>query len=169
MYRIMIALAVVGACLAAQARAQNDAAPPPGDLKQVCQDGLTQASRGDAKGFALLWQHAIAPPATADELDAQARNQTQQLLAIQEQEGAFLGCELASEKQTGNTLRRYVYLAKYEKNVICWSFILYRPHDPWKILSYNYTDNAAAIELLFQELPLQATADAPANRSAPTK
>ena len=167
MYRITIALAIVGVCLMGGARPDGDAAGSSGDLKQVCQDGLTQASRGDAKGLSLLWQHTTTSLTSGDEQNTQAHNQIEQLAAFQEQYGTFLGCELAEEKKVTNTLCRYVYLAKYERNVICWSFTLYRPQDEWKILYFNWTDNAAAIDSLFQGVPVQIKVNAPESRPAP--
>jgi hypothetical protein len=150
MYKITVALAILGVFLAGGLSAAEKQAAPADDLKQVCKDGVTQASRLDVKGFALLWQNTASAPASAEEQDTQAHGQIQQLQVFQEQFGAFLSCELAEEKKATDSLRRYIYLVKYEKNVICWSFILYKAQDQWKILYFNWTDNAAAIDSLFR-------------------
>ena len=54
------------------------------------------------------------------------------------------------EKKISNTLCRYTFLAKYEKNVICWWFTLYRPHDEWKFLYFHWIDNPGAVDSLFR-------------------
>jgi hypothetical protein len=139
-----IALLVgVSICLTGAAHSDAGADAAPDKLRQLCENILNQSSRGEKKGFDLVAEN-MAYRATSildkEIWNASAHRQIGEMLDFQGKYGAFLGCELAEEKNFTSTLRRYVYLAKYEQNVMCWTFTFYRPHDEWKILGVRYKD-----------------------------
>jgi len=149
MHKIGIALAgaafLVGLsiCLAGAGRSDARANAAPDSLKQLCENIVNQASRGEKKGFDLLTENmAYRATSTLDKelWNANAQRQIAELFDFQGKCGAFLACELVEEKDLAASLRRYVFLAKYEQNVMRWTFLFYRPHDEWKILGARYKD-----------------------------
>jgi hypothetical protein len=140
------ALVGVSICLAGVAHSHADTNVAPDSLKQLCESIVSQSSRGEKKGFDLFLENmACRPTSPLDKelFNAAARRQMAEMLDFQEKCGAFLGCELAEEKDLTGTLRRCIYVAKYERNVMRWTFIFYRPHDDWKILSVRFKDLAS--------------------------
>jgi hypothetical protein len=55
--------------------------------------------------------------------------------------GEPLGWEFVREYRVNETLRRYVYLFKYDSGVACWMFDFYRRRDDWKLTSLKYDTN----------------------------
>jgi hypothetical protein len=102
---------------------------------------VSQVSRGKKKGYELLVVSMIWKPKSAfdkDILEVRTQGEVQQALALLAENGPFLGCELAEEEDIGNSLRKCVYIAKFERTATRWTFILYRPHDEWKIFNARY-------------------------------
>ncbi|MEX2363963.1 MAG: hypothetical protein WD597_10075 [Balneolaceae bacterium] len=54
--------------------------------------------------------------------------------------GNFIGKELITKKQVGESLVLYSYLFKYERQPIRFNFVFYRPTDKWLIYKFNYDD-----------------------------
>ncbi|MCE5268846.1 MAG: hypothetical protein LLG00_13275 [Planctomycetaceae bacterium] len=160
MRRVVVALATLSVVIAATvcltASARSDA---PGkttkassdDLKQLCEEIVTQMSRGEPKGYALLVDHtALAPSPSIDEA-AQGVLQVKAVAALQSRYGEFLGCEFVRGKKINDTLRRCDYLAKYEKHAVVWTFVAYRVHDQWRFIHGNWYEHPAVIDALFAE------------------
>jgi hypothetical protein len=137
----VVVLVGVSFCLSGVAHSDAGAAPDP--LKQLCESIIDQAARGEKKGFDLFQENMANRPTTTFDKElwnASARRQLGEMGEFQEKFGPFLGCEQMEEKNLTSTLRRYVYLAKYERNVVRWTFVFYRPHDEWKILAGKFRD-----------------------------
>ena len=54
--------------------------------------------------------------------------------------GNFIGKELITKKQVGESLVLYSYLFKYERQPIRFNFVFYTPTDEWVIYKFNYDD-----------------------------
>jgi hypothetical protein len=144
--RTFLSLVVFG--IGITIHADEGTSAPPDDLKQVCKDVINQISRGDPKGFDLLCQYLTVPPGP-DQYDKLSQTYVKQALAAKEHYGNFLGGILSQEKEVHHTLRKHVYIARYEKGVVCWRFLLYQSHDEWKILYAEFADSVAAVNSLF--------------------
>ena len=62
--------------------------------------------------------------------------------------GEFLGLELVEETKVGNSLRKYAYVANYEKAPTRWEVVVYRPREEWKILAWKVSDD---LDFLFKK------------------
>jgi hypothetical protein len=136
----------VSICLIGVAHSDTNTNVASDSLKRLCESIVSQAGRGEKKGFDLFRENMAFRPTTAldkELYDSAARRQMAEMLDFQEKCGSFLGCELAEEKNLTSTLRRYVYLTKYERSVMRWTFVFYRPHEEWKILSLRFKDLAS--------------------------
>ena len=51
-----------------------------------------------------------------------------------------LAANWPKQKELSGSVRLCVYMAKYEQIAIRWTFVFYRPHDKWKILSVRFKD-----------------------------
>lgn len=72
-----------------------------------------------------------------------------------DQDGAYNGYELLTEKGINNTLKLLSYMVKYDKQPVRFVFIFYKPKDAWKIYTFQFNTNlddeltnAAGVELL---------------------
>ncbi|MBV8391178.1 MAG: hypothetical protein JO080_15340 [Mucilaginibacter sp.] len=77
------------------------------------------------------------------------------LKVIIDQDGAYNGYELLTEKGINNTLKLLSYMVKYDKQPVRFIFIFYKPKDAWKIYTFQFNTNlddeltnAAGVELL---------------------
>jgi hypothetical protein len=114
------------------------------NLKQVCENIVNHACHADEKGFHLLFENILGPPSD-EERELLAQQILEDFLTYRRGFGEFLGPELIEEKSITNTIRKYIYLAKYERNVVFCTFILYSPHNEWKILSFNWKFGSDAV------------------------
>jgi hypothetical protein len=108
------------------------------DLK-TCERALELLSKGERSGFDFLIEQS---PDKNDErksgwIDSQAglvRGHVQSL-------GKLYGFELADAVEVGRSLRRYVYMCKYEHGRIYWRFTFYRRAGDWRFESYQFDSN----------------------------
>jgi hypothetical protein len=149
MNKIVIALASVvvlvgvSLCLSSVTHPDAVAKVPSDSLQQVCESIVNHASRGERQSLDLTNANSAWQPTSALDKELQVarwQNQTTQLVDFQRRFGPFLGCELAEQKDLSDSLRTCVYIAKYEQNTMRWTFILYRPHDKWRILGIRFKD-----------------------------
>jgi hypothetical protein len=135
--------AVVGVALLLFANALHaaDSAPASADdLKKTCEETVKKISRGESQGFYALLQETFRP-LPDEKLEEVFRAHSRYLRSFGEEWGGFLDLEPVEETKVGNSLRRCVYVAKYEKSVIRWEFVLYRPREEWRLLSWNWSEN----------------------------
>jgi hypothetical protein len=129
------------ACMVLGADAQHSL-PPPSEPKDVCQRLLAFVREGKVSD-AIAVSQAASFKCAHDEGDWNlgAATVEHHLKAFRGTYGEPLGWELVQENRANETLRRYVYLFKYETNVLCWAFIFYRPHNDWKLISWHYSES----------------------------
>ena len=54
--------------------------------------------------------------------------------------GNYNGYELISEKSMGENLKLASFMAKYDRQPIRWTFILYKPKDTWQVQNLKFDD-----------------------------
>ena len=54
--------------------------------------------------------------------------------------GNYYGYELIAERNLGENLKLASFMAKYDRQPIRWTFILYRPNDTWQVQNLKYDD-----------------------------
>ena len=88
-------------------------------------------------GYKLLRPHWPIPGVEIDGLI----NQTQQQWPlISNRFGASIGYELIKSSTAGESLRRMIYIHKFEKHFVTWVFVFYKAKDSWQINSVSFTD-----------------------------
>lgn len=68
-----------------------------------------------------------------------------QVKLIMELYGAPLGTEKVWEEDLSPSLKRLVYLQKFEKAPIAWEFYFYKPKDSWRLNAINFKDQVGAL------------------------
>lgn len=137
----IVVLAGLSLCLNTITRSDAAAKTSPEPIEQLCETIVTHACRGEKDASDLILKSVLSRPTSAwegEQFDARGHNQMTQLADAVKQVGAYLGCELIEQKTVGNSVRVCVFVAKFERNTQRWTFVLYRPHDEWKILGVKY-------------------------------
>jgi len=95
------------------------------------------------KGLERLRPYNVYPK---EEFDAMLAKTQEQLPAMQQRFGAPIGWDFVIVEKVGDSLRQYVFLQKFERLVMVWRFIFYRPRDQWLLNTFYYDDR---VQLLF--------------------
>ncbi len=89
------------------------------------------------EGLLKLRPYTVVPLA---EFDVQIGQMDLQIPAIAQRFGKSLGYDFVEEEQLGKSLVQYVYLQKFEKHVMVWRFIFYKPNDEWLLNTWYFND-----------------------------
>ena len=81
-----------------------------------------------------------------DEFEASLTRIKAQLPDIDKRFGPTVGYDFVTVEKVADTLRQYVYLQKFEKHVLVWRFIFYKPRDHWLLNTFYFDDK---VQMLF--------------------
>jgi hypothetical protein len=127
-------------CIRSNQGSQENSAPA-AELKKLCEESLAIFAKGENdKGFALL-QDAYAKTPSENELAIMQKSYSETIARFSATAGQPIGYELIDEKNIGDSLQKKVYLLKFERNVLRFSYVFYRARDSWKILEWHYDCN----------------------------
>ncbi len=87
------------------------------------------------EGLLKLRPYTVAPVA---EFDVQMGQMDLQVSAIAQRFGKSLGYDFVEEEQLGESLVQYVYLQKFEKHILVWRFIFYKPNQEWLLNTWYF-------------------------------
>lgn len=59
--------------------------------------------------------------------------------------GTVLGVEKVREEDLSPSLKRLVYLQKFEQYPVAWEFYFYKPKDTWQVNSLNFKDQISGL------------------------
>ncbi len=59
--------------------------------------------------------------------------------------GKPIGTEKADESDLTPSVKRLIYIQKFETQPTLWTFYFYRAHDEWMITGISFTDNIQAV------------------------
>ena len=79
-------------------------------------------------------------PIPGVEIDGLINQTQQQWPLISNRFGASIGYELIKSSTAGESLRRMIYIHKFEKHFVTWVFVFYKAKDSWQINSVSFTD-----------------------------
>lgn len=96
------------------------------------------------KGLALLKPYVMFSEA---EFNAQMNNVSSQLPVMDQHYGKSLGYDFVSKELIGDTLVKYIFLQKFERHLMTWHFIFYKPKDKWLLNTFYFNDDSAALFL----------------------
>lgn len=74
------------------------------------------------------------------EFDVQLNNIDMQLPMISQRFGKSIGYDLIAEEKLGDSLVQYAYLQKFERHVLVWRFIFYKPEKEWLLNTFYFND-----------------------------
>jgi len=115
------------------------------EIKDLTEKIMTFVGKGETiKGLDLMSPYLIIPKSEFET--------TKNQLAMQEpiyksRFGKTLGVEHISTEEVGESLIKIIYIHKFEKHVMKWSFYYYKPNDLWILNTFRTIDR---IDLLFK-------------------
>ncbi|HVO38067.1 MAG TPA: hypothetical protein VMV03_03465 [Spirochaetia bacterium] len=114
------------------------------DIQALCEETLANVVAGDvSRGIGALRPYATGISVEdVDSLETQIRGQA---ATITKNYGDPLGFMFISGENLRDTVIRLVYIVKYQKHMIRWSFIFYKPVDSWILDYVNYDDSVEAL------------------------
>ncbi|QJR13551.1 hypothetical protein [Usitatibacter palustris] len=109
------------------------------EARKFLDDVMTNVVKDDIRGaFAKLKPYwAAMPEAEVEVLTAKIIDQ-RPLAASRF--GKVLEARFVSQKTGADSVAYFVYIEKYEKHLLRWHFILYKPRDSWQINAVSFDD-----------------------------
>ena len=92
-----------------------------------------------ADAFALMRPRM---PLSEEEINAAEELTVRQLKMVAPRYGDAVGYEFIRSDVAGESLVKLLYIVKYEKHIVRWEFIFYRPHDKWMLNNFKWDDQA---------------------------
>lgn len=124
-----------------------------GDVQALCEEALSYIQAGAfVQGVAILRPYALA--ISTEDVNSLEKQLEEQAPTVRKNYGDAIGYLFISKENLKDTVLKLVYLMKYEKHIIRWSFIFYKPIDSWVLDYFNYDDS---IEALFGPRNLAAS------------
>ncbi|MCK5771483.1 hypothetical protein [Algiphilus sp.] len=97
------------------------------EARELAESVMSQVNDANMKdGLMQLRPYTVVPVA---EFDAQLSQIDMQLPAISQRFGKPLGFDFVEEEMLGESLVQYVYMQKYEKHLMFWRFVFYKPEN----------------------------------------
>jgi hypothetical protein len=146
MYKTIIAAVLVLGIYAGVCSSDNTTPAPQPDLKKLSEKIIDLLGHRDNAGYKLIHDYELCVP-NDDEWGFLTRQVSRDLLRHEESFGRYLICEVIEERNVKETFRKYVLIAKYERNAIVWNLTFYRPQDKWKLHTWTYTQS---LDVLFK-------------------
>jgi hypothetical protein len=112
--------------------------PPPVEPKAVCEKILLYVLQDKPSDAFAVVRAAGIKPGEDREWSRFVSATELQFIEAKHKYGEPLGWELVRENRVNETLRRYVYVFKYDSGVLCWEFVFYRPRHAWKLYTWSY-------------------------------
>jgi len=140
---------ILGAAVLLTGATSPDSQAPPAlrtekDVQSLCENALSHIVNGDlAEGVATLRPYATN--ISKDDVDSLENQLLGQEGTIRQSYGDAIGSVLISRENLKDTILKVVYVVKYERHLIRWSFIFYKPYDSWILDYFNYDDDIEAL------------------------
>lgn len=113
------------------------------DAKSLAESVMQDVSSGKMKeGISRLRPFAVYPVA---EFDAQAGQLDLQLPVISQRYGQTIGYDFVETQEIGDSVLQYIYLQKFEKHILIWKFIFYKPKDKWFLNTWSFNDSIRSL------------------------
>jgi hypothetical protein len=114
----------------------------------LCEKFLQKIVNNQIKeAFDFIKPHSQIPESEVDKLALQT---LKQLELVKPRFGNILGFEFLKEEIIKQTFARYTFFIKYQKTVVRWIFLFYKPQDTWGINAISWDDK---IQALFSIVP----------------
>lgn len=80
-------------------------------------------------------------PFSISEIQNLESSTIKQLNSVKSRYGEIVGYELIEEEKIKDSFIKYTYVMKYEKHIIRWKFIFYKPESSWILNTFNFDDS----------------------------
>ena len=140
---------ILGSTLLLAGATLPDSQTPPAlkterDVQSLCENALSHVVEGDlAQGVATLRPYATS--ISKEDVDSLENQLLGQEGTIKQSYGDAIGYLLISRENLKDAILKLVYVVKYERHLIRWSFIFYKPYDSWILDYFNYDDDIEAL------------------------
>jgi hypothetical protein len=135
----IVLLLVLGSSAASAQSLHNEE-----EARALAQSVMEEVAAGRVvKGLERLRPYNVYPK---QEFDAMLAKTQEQLPAMDQRFGASIGWDFVTVEKVGETMRQFVFLQKFERHVMVWRFIFYRPRDLWMLNTFYFDDR---VQLLF--------------------
>ena len=99
---------------------------------------MAKVAKGDlSAAFKMMNPYTFIGPAEIDAIIIQAKVSREK---SGEKNGKSLGYEFIDSKKSGDSLLRFRYIEKNEKNVLLWVFYFYKVKEGWILDSFNWNN-----------------------------
>ena len=115
------------------------------DCKKMCEEVMGLVTEEKFGGvFDKVEPYWLFPE---EELTNMRALTIKQMEKVKTRFGEVVGYVLVKEETIGDTVIRYSYIQKYERHMIRWAFVFYKPTDEWLLNAMTWDD---AIGELFE-------------------
>ena len=95
-----------------------------------------------AKGLDILAPYSVVSPAKFETLKKQL---ILEFPKFRTHFGAVVGSEFVGKTYVGDSMLQIIYIQKFEKHILSWSFDFYKPKDTWVLNSFETADSMEAL------------------------
>ncbi len=135
---IFAALIIFLSCLAQAKEIKNEA-----EAKDLTKRFMLLISLGQIESaFSELKDFIVIPHS---ELEALAQRIKMQMPLYLSRYGKGVGSEFISEASAGGSVYKLIYIQKFERHVLRWQFIYYKPKTQWILNSVKFDDDISGI------------------------
>lgn len=124
-----------------------DTLPSKEAAKELAKSVMDKVSKGKtAEALDLVKPYLIIPEA---EFDVMKNQMAMQAPMIEQRFGKTIGVEFAGIEEVGKSLMKILYIQKFEKHLMRWTFYFYKPKNSWVLNTFNTDDK---IQYMFNNI-----------------
>lgn len=113
------------------------------EMQEYCERILSHLQGGDVdSAFVLIKSQWLFDPAEIDSVWEKTANQ---LPGLQNRFGDILAVSEVGSERVGELLIRFIYVIKYERHVVRWLFVFYKPRTKWILNSFKWDDSISEL------------------------
>ena len=113
------------------------------DAQKLAESVMNDVGNGKMKeGLERLREYIVFP---ISEFEVQMNNIDMQIPIMRQRFGKSLDYDFVSEERVGTSLVQYVYLQKFERHVMVWRFIFYKPKNEWMLNTFYFNDQVRSL------------------------
>ncbi|HPU86983.1 MAG TPA: hypothetical protein PL088_01245 [Spirochaetota bacterium] len=147
--RMIHTIATLTIALVVAATAQANTLGAKQDTRRIADEFMKKIQTGDFD--AAFGGIKIFFPIPEDEFNNLVTQTKNQFQMVKNRFGTTIGYELFKEESIKDLMVKYTYIMKFEKHIIRWMFIFYKPTQGWLLNWFHWDDK---IDALFNE-PLE--------------
>ena len=113
------------------------------EMQDYCERIMNHLQRIDVDGaFDLIMSQWLFDPA---EIDSVREKTAEQLAGLSDRFGDSLAVAEVGNERVGELAIRFTYVIKYERHLIRWLFVFYKPRTKWILNSFWWDDSISEL------------------------